>query len=296
MAYDMLSFLKDHRIDYRTRGKGISQGWVGINCPFPHGSYRDVDYFLGIEQTTGKCSCWSCGSLKPVEVVSKILNISIPEAFIVLKEYNKGKVYAEYDTISTVSEVTLPPKIPFNPVELEYLKSRNITNENIETYKLQSGGFFGFFAYRIIIPIYQNNRLVSATSRTVVNNDVRYLTMPAQLEVVPHKHTLYAKDFIPGNKVVVVEGPIDAIRGGPGFISTYGTEITSEQIMLLTKYDEVCILGDDDYAGKKAARRLADQLSILSGTVVYSVTHDHTGKDTASLPDEAIKELRQELL
>lgn len=296
MAYDMLSFLKDHRIDYRTRGKGISQGWVGINCPLPHGHYKDVDYFLGIEQTTGRCSCWSCGSLKPVEVVANLLHLSVPEAFTVLKPYSKGKVYAEYDSISGVSEVVLPPVLPFTPVELQYLKSRNINQNNIEMYKLQSGGFFGFFAYRIIIPIYQNNRLVSATSRTVVNNAVRYLTLPAQLEVTPHKHTLYAKDLVPEDKAVVVEGPIDAIRGGPGFIATYGTEITQEQIMHLTKYREVYILGDDDYAGRKAAKRLADQLSILSGTTVYSVTHDHAGKDTASLPDEAINELRQELL
>lgn len=296
MAYDMLSFVKDYRIDYRTRGKGISQGWIGINCPHKHGPYKDVDYFLGIEQTTGRCSCWSCGTLKPVDVVATLLQVTVPEAFTILKPYNKGKVYAESESIIGVSEVILPPKIPFTSIELDYLKSRNLNQQHIDNYKLQSGGFFGFFAYRIVIPIYQNNRLVSATSRTVVNNKLRYLTLPPQKEVSPHKHTLYAKDFVPNKKVVVVEGPIDAIRGGPGFIATYGTEITPEQIMLLTKYDELCILGDDDFAGKKSARRLADQLSILSNTIVYSVTHDHEGKDTASLPEEAINELRQELL
>jgi hypothetical protein len=251
---------------------------------------------MGIEPSSGKNNCWMCGSVKPIDIVMGLTGLSMPESYKIMKEYETGKVYraaVSYD--DTPLTVELPPIGKFTPPEMMYLKSRNIQEDKIKLYDIRSGGVTGFFQYRIIFPIYKNNKIISATSRAIFNNPVRYLTLPPQKELIHHKKTLYGIDFTNHESVILVEGIIDAVRGGPGFVSSFGTSITPEQILLLTKYKKVYMIGDNDMAGEKAVKKVTTLLATLTDTEVYSVVIKGSHKDVGELPESLIQELKMEL-
>lgn len=74
----------------------------------------------------------------------------------------------------------------------------------------------------------------------------------------------------PGSRVVIVEGPIDAVVCGPGFVATQGADLSIEQAALLVQrgVTEAVVMFDPDEAGQAGTETALATLSPLLPTRV----------------------------
>jgi len=297
MKFDWVAFLAHFNIPYISQGRHMSQGWIAVNCKHPSHRSKDVDYYLGINPDHGGCHCWSCGTHSTLEVIQSQLGCTKNEALKQMKQFSRNEVLNSLreKRVGGSTAITLPTR-PFTFVEEKFLKKRKISPEMVKEFDIRSGGIIGFFSHRIIFPIYQDNTIVSLTSRSIIKDEkLRYKTLPLAQEVTPHKYTLYNQDNTRKEQVIVVEGIIDCVRAGKGFVSTYGISVTAEQMVLLSDYDKVLISFDNDDAGSSASESLAYNLASLGTNVeIISIKGNH--KDLGDLSAQEIEEIRQELL
>jgi DNA primase len=99
-----------------------------------------------------------------------------------------------------------------------------------------------------------------------------YRSLGDKDSVIPAKSTLYGFDEAsPGGNVVIVEGPIDQWKLGPGAVSTLGTAWTMNQVSLLRELNpnKVFILFDSEEEAQKSAKSLCDQIWFCECEIMY---------------------------
>jgi hypothetical protein len=157
---------------------------------------------------------------------------------------------------------------------------------------------------RLLIPVWdQTGRFVYWIARdTTGRSAVKVLNMPTD-----DKHEAWGLERVPEcasrNEVLVglhllrtgvpaylVEGPMDAIVCGSGFVASMGSKLSVEQAHLIAsvKPSSVTVIYDGDDAG----RRGSDQAqALLSSFLPTRVAHCPWGKDPADLGRTACLEL-----
>jgi hypothetical protein len=274
-----------------------------VNCPLPSHGIKDIDNFMALF-SAGNCSCWICGNSNRIEVIEHLLGVDKSEAYNIYKEYSGTKSYyvpKKIDPPLDFSSKVNPPldfnlKVKvFSKAEQSYLDSRNITKAMVDTFKLLPGGLGGCLPYRIVFPVYHNGIIVSGRGRSIAGQEPKYLAINPDKELISHKHTLYGGWLATGNTVCIVEGEIDVVRGGIGFIGTYGVSVTDRQIIEISKYDNIVICFDDDYAGHKAVDNIGNKIATISNKQVEAIYLHSKYKDIGDMPIELINELRQEI-
>jgi DNA primase len=169
----------------------------------------------------------------------------------------------------------------------EYLRRRRFDPDYLEKeYDLKGTGHLGRYAFRLIIPIYYEGKLISYEGRDITDQqDLRYKACPLDQEVIPRKHILYTIDKVPGKTVVVTEGVTDVWRLGPGAVATFGTGFTQEQLILVTKrFDRIILLFDPDDKAQEHAEYLAWQINSLGKeAIIYEL---EGVEDPGSMPQD----------
>jgi DNA primase len=158
-----------------------------------------------------------------------------------------------------------------------------------DTYKIKSGGIIGDYSFRIIIPIFYKNILVSFQARSIYSKEkcseldiLRYKNYSIELGLVNIKHILYNLDNCLEDWVVVVEGVFDCWRLGPKNIAaTMGTSMSIQQINLLAKrYKKVIFLFDNEKQAQSRARKYGSELSSLGVEVeIFNPEFEHDPGD-----------------
>lgn len=291
MVFDGLSFFRDFNVKYYTDSKNASHGWISLKCPF-HNDHSD---HLGFNPDSGAFSCWRCGKKPALLFVQTILHGSNKEALSVYQKYLKkggGSSFISNRKITPAASVELPG-YDFTSAERKYLESRDLWRLR-EYADFRSGGLVGDWAYRIVIPVVRNGIVVSATGRAI-NKEMnpRYWTLPSSREVTHHKHIFLGMDHVE-DFAVVVEGPLDAIKGGPGFMASFGVNLTDEQLCALLDIASILFLKDNDEAGN-GYDSVAYRLATLGHKSVEVGTLPKEYKDVGDMPKEAIDELRKEV-
>lgn len=227
-----------------------TENWINICCPF----CGDENFKLGIHINCYAVSCWKCGNHK----ISKLFaSLNIPLS-IIHKLIPSGEKRRDRDKPKTLS---WPDCVqPVSDEHLDYLERRNFdAKEIVRTWSLMGTRRIGFLRNRIIIPIFQNGIVVSYTSRDITGRSaIRYKNCPINLSIKPAKNCLYGIDKVVGDRIVVVEGPTDVWRLGPGAVATLGTEYTNAQVALMLRFQSVIVLYDREAEkeGQKLIRRL----------------------------------------
>ncbi len=177
---------------------------------------------------------------------------------------------------------------PMLRVHRDYLRGRGFDPKQVEKiWKVQGLGLVPELAWRLYLPVEEDGRTVSWTTRSLSNQGQRYISAPLEKSDVPIKDTVYGRDFC-HHSIVVVEGALDAWRVGPGAGALHGTAFTPRQVLLLSKYPLRVICFDAD--AQQFARSLADQLSCFPGkTMVVELD----AKDPGEASDREIKLLRK---
>lgn len=268
MAFDIVRFLTDYRIDHQTAGcKGDGTGWVQIHCPFCFGN---PGWHLGINLESGGCNCWRCGTHKLFDVIKTFvsptpavlsdirskygsaINHRIP-AIVPIKRREKIKMPA-----GVLKEI--PKKAS------DYLISRGFDPvELIKTWGLLFTGPIGDYKFRIIAPIFYERNLVSYQGRDYTGkSELRYKACRKDDELRDHQSCLYGSWLAKGNSIVVVEGIADAWRMGPGAVATFGVAYTTAQLNLISQYKNIYLLFDGDEPGKQRANDLGIILKTIN--------------------------------
>lgn len=161
-------------------------------------------------------------------------------------------------------------------------------------------GHYDRFRDRLMIPIHdQQSRLIGFGSRTLTNEEPKYLNSP-ETELFNKGQILFGLDkarkaIVQQDRAIVVEGYFDVIAlhaaDIPNAVASMGTALTSAQIRQLLRYTEsnqIILNFDADKAGQKATDRAISEVEELAlrGEVQLRVLNLPNGKDA----DEFLKE------
>jgi DNA primase len=161
-------------------------------------------------------------------------------------------------------------------------------------------GYYDRFRDRLMIPIHdQQSRIVGFGSRTLTNEEPKYLNSP-ETDLFNKGQILFGLDkarkaIVKQDRAIVVEGYFDVIAlhgaGITNAVASMGTALTSAQIRQLLRYTEskqIILNFDADKAGQKAAERAISEVEDLAlrGEVQLRVLNLPNGKDA----DEFLKE------
>jgi len=247
---DIERLLSDNNIDYRTSGKNISEGWVGISDPYAH----DTGYHMGINPIGSYCYSWKTGGAKLNKVLSDVLGITWYEA---------DKLIKEYSTITHIEKMLNKQKFVISEdkpgrIHRDYLRSRGFNaNYLIDTYDIRADG------YKLVFPVYYRGEIVSYQER-----DIRkkfYKACSKETAILNYKDILYNIDNAVSDFVVAVEGLFDVFRLGDDAVATFGTSWTPKQVRVLLRYKKVIIMFDneDNVDTVRRANGLGAELSML---------------------------------
>ena len=95
------------------------------------------------------------------------------------------------------------------PQHIRYLEGRGFDAQYlINKYDLRGTLYTGdIYAYRVITPIYYNNRIVSYQGRDFTGKqNIRYATCKPENEIIHHKKILFNLDNSKQESVIVMEG------------------------------------------------------------------------------------------
>lgn len=264
---DVISVLNELGITYNTAGKNVSKGWIGTNCPF----CDDPSNHLGINLDKKTCNCFRCSQGRTnFAVYIKEVTGYIWKDVIKLLEDCSSKPFFERKWLSkplekdkTKSTIQMPTEVKEMLLgHKQYLLQRGFNPTEIENqFHVLGAPAYGYFAYRIVIPVYENRRLVNITGRDITSKaDLRYLSLPNEEAVIPIKDCVYNLDA-PKKRKFIVEGPIDTWSFGNYGLGMFGIVYTKQQLEKIYRLDlEKTVVCFDDEA-EREADKLASELS-----------------------------------
>ena len=264
---DVESLFQKEGIAYRTSGKNISAGWVGINCPF----CGEQNNHCGVNLDTKRYSCWVCaksGTL--VKLVGVLLKATYGEANKIINDYRGFYYDAPVRELS--DKIILPSKLSkLTDIGINYLENRGFDALAMEEkYRLQESGSFSYlkvkeqswdFRWRIIIPIIMDREIVTYTGRDWTNKqDPRYRNAPIEAGTKLTSECVYNLDSVQ-DKALIVEGPTDVWKLGDEAIATLGVKFSHAQVNTILKKNLRKIVILFDAGAEDSARILADALN-----------------------------------
>ena len=292
---DTRALLDAEGIEYADKGKNVSKGWLGIECPFP--GCLDPSNHCGINLSTNLFSCWSCqkkGSI--IHLIQEIKKISYRKAEDIARKHTRD-IYAQVreDNLPQLNvgsqiyrNIAWPSPIVDFPQDTHrrYLKSRGFDTDFLtKKYKLRFTPNVGKYRFCIIAPIINSGKSVSWIAADVIRDDrPPYTKCPNQSSILPANSCLYNIDSVE-KSVVIVEGITDVWRCGDGFVATMTKSITPEQVLLLVQKNvkKVFVMYDADALNE--AKTVAGKLSGLFETEVVELSEgdpaDFSGLEVA---------------
>jgi len=295
-TFDIISYLDEEGIPFDEEGKNISEGWIGLNCPF----CDDPSNHLGINLEDKRVSCWRCGKKSLIQTIARFSNVSVSRSRSIISRHqsriisSRSRKASILDTLEE-TDIALPSSASKNFPELHtaWLKKRNFEPaEVIKRYDLHAVYQTGKYKYRIIAPIYVARRMVSFVGRDVTEEaDTPYLNCPNEESLIPARRCLYNIDTVE-RVALIVEGITDVWRIGRGAVATLGTEFTKAQVNLLSGLDKVFVMFD---AGRESTN-MARKFSAAATSVVKSVEIiEMTTGDPDNLPQDIVDNLKFEI-
>lgn len=289
--FDIKAYFENRLIDYHLEGeRNVSRGWVNIQCPFPY--CYDPSWHCGVNLESKFFNCYKCGEKgSVVKLVSKLEGCSWRKAKRIIHTFREDisnrLVFNPPDLYQSTNGS--PPRNIFPEgattdlpqIHRDYLSYRGFDSSIIKKYKLRACYTTGRYKYRLIIPIFLNNKIITFTSLDVTGRQSpKYKHQDLSSAVVAPKHTLYNIDSVTheGN-VAIVEGITDVWRIGDGAVCTFGTQYTKKQISLLIQKEIKNAFVLFDAEAEKQAQKLANILSgIVDKVILFYIDRDDPDK------------------
>lgn len=295
--FDFLSFVRDNGIPHKEEGQYEGRRYIQTHCPFCTDGTRG--WHLGYNIGKGYFNCWRCGSIKILSVLRALLH-SEKIAKAMFRKYQTDFIPIEAPKPKInprKRKLWTPPGIgPMKNAHRRYLQRRGFNPEKLEElWDLQGTAHLSgrAWSWRIVFPINNaDGETMAYCGRTIRDIEPKY-RMPAndQLRADP-REVIYGLQYCT-DTVVIVEGPADVWKFGPGAVATLGIDWTREQAVILKDYRRRFIIFDPEPEAQKRAVRLAFWLSMYDGNVEL-VTE--LGSDPGDLPQREADAIMKQLL
>ncbi len=289
----IVDLLRQLGIDHRLTGHHhCTPGRVQVDCPVC--SLNSGKFRAGIHLRRLSVSCWSCGGVSLVRVIRDSSRMTWSAAKSLVESLDGD--YSQQVANTIVGTYTEPHGVvDLLPVHRRYIEKRKFDPDEIaRVWGVRAIGNAPRRSWRLFIPCHTpDGKNASWTTRSLLDDGTRYVSADPTDERVPLKHTLYGA-HLAHRSVIVVEGPTDAWRIGPGAVATYGTRYTETQVHQIARFPVRVICYDrEPEEAQIQARHLAEELSALPGTTYLATL---SGKDPDSSPSSEIAELRARFL
>ncbi len=287
--FDAIRYLDSRNIWHKDHGDNVSRGWTSINCLF----CIDHANHLGINLTSKVFTCYKCAEKGNFyRLIQEIDGVDFRGAVQIAKEFG-GEVYVPIEK-QYQTKLKLPSNIlkDFPKEYKDYLITRKYDPDFvINKYSLLAAGPISDFRFRIIMPVFMNNRMLSFVGRDITGKSILpYKNSSEKFCIRDPKKCLYNIDSVIQEKAVVVEGIFDAWRIGDGAVATFGDQYTHEQIRLFKNLKRVFVLYDAD--ATHISYKLASDLSaIVKEVKVIELSEG----DPDKLTEDDVRALRKEI-
>jgi len=234
-------------------------GWLQVKtCPWCHSD----NYHLGFNLQAHFFVCWRCRGHRTLDTLAKL---GIEESKI--RDFWAGREVQEVAVKKRTGLVEPEGRGRLLRIHRDYLRSRGFDPKTLQRlWNLEGIGLAARLSWRIYIPIILAGQRVSWTTRAVGEKVARrYISAGAEEEALNHKGLLYGSDYC-RHAAVVVEGPVDAWRIGPGAVALCGTAFTGSQVRKLIQFPYRFICFDNSPEAQALAQALARQLAPFPGT------------------------------
>ena len=253
--------------------------WVG-NTPFHCPFHKDKTPSMYLHMDKGMYHCFSCNRSGNVyslyrDITGRDLNkdLNIPnDAFSNFSRAMNSDQFADEDYSTLGRDVAVEMEGPVFPIRevpeaVSYLRRRGITFDVAEAMQMivmPAGRINGtFFKDRLLIPIYENSKLISVEGRDLTGEQRTKVLYAKDTSV----NSLYEMDKLdPTLPIYVVEGLMDlaVLRTDPFFRNStaiFGAGVTRRQLWLLDQYEELVLIPDNDKAGRGTLKKLHEELT-----------------------------------
>ena len=269
---------------------------------------------LAVNVERHRWQCWICGfrGRDASFLVAAYLGLSVGEASVVISQATLG--YEDHVAPLEVkksqrSQRFLPTASPPPGTSWElvgsakvYVDKRGVPEDHAGLFSLSSILGDGtnskadrMLTGRLLIPVWIERRFVYWIARDITGKSkIKVINLPSydrhqEWGLVPVPGCAVKNEVLvglhlvrPGDVIYLVEGPMDAVVGGLGFVATMGSSLSVQQAHLIVakKPSRVVVLYDGDEAGRKGSKQVFD---LLSPFVPTSVARCPDGKDPADL-------------
>jgi len=286
--------LNQLNIPYKTEGHHHCRpGWVQIDCPFCGKDSRK--WHMGYSIQNHFFNCWRCGSHSAIDTLMELTSLSYRECNKLLSQIDNSYLIKE-KIFKPKGKVIIPKGVrDLLPAHKKYLRQRGFNPDLIaELWGIKGIGISSKLNWRIFIPIFYQNKIVSWTTRSISNhrNVTRYINASKKEESIPHKSLLYGEQYAQ-HSIVITEGPFDVWRIGPGAVATLGLNYSQAQLSKIIQYPIRAICFDNQPVAQKKAKELLDNLSVFPGES-YNIVLD--SKDAAEASKREIERIRYKFL
>ncbi|MHA1289812.1 MAG: CHC2 zinc finger domain-containing protein [Candidatus Thorarchaeota archaeon] len=265
-------------IEYWTKGKNVTSGWVNIACPF----CGDHSNHLGVNPTTSIYNCWRCGATGGfIDLLSELSGQSwsvcksmVEESAVSFREpvidkvldLLSGGVVEEIESEETVV-TSLPQEFElitldiYSPLLDSYVVRRNLSWKTI----LSAGCGIcrsGQYMSRMIIPVVCGGQLVAYQAADMTGfGSLKYENSPTYLGKV--NEYLFGYDAI-RKRMIVVEGILDKWRVGIEAVASFTSALTEAQRKLIfaKNLDELYLCYDGESKAIYRAREYAGEFML----------------------------------
>lgn len=270
---DLLEALDAAKIPYKVSQS--REGQIALCCPFceSRGETPDTRFRLGINYIEGLGHCFNCGK-------------GWVNGERMLRELERKLETGELELAALGAQAALAPARPvelpedfqliqygwnldsWNRVAYEYVKRRGVMNWQIKAHQI---GFslVGDFRYRIVLPIYNGEKLIGLVGRAFVKDlEPKYRNALGEKPIynLPNqiRHT-----------AIITEGAFDALAveryakrflvlGQPAnSLAALGHSLTTKQLEQLENYECFILWPDPDEVGVRGFLHMGRQLEIF---------------------------------
>jgi hypothetical protein len=283
--------LDEHHVVYHTSGAKCRTGWLNMTCP-----YCDKSPYLGYSIEGRFCNCWNCGWHSLGETLHFLTRLPLGTCYELIGRIPRSPS-------KSLSQHTGKLKYPVGLNRLsiwgrDYIERRGMSSYAIQKlWNVQEIGIYGgLLRWRLFIPVHQDGMVVTWTARSI-NPDCphsnRYRNASKEDSAIPIDECIYGIDYV-RQSIILVEGPIDVWRIGPGAGAVLGLKVSPPMLERLSRASNRLICFDNEPDAQARARKLMNDLSVLDGSTTNIILE--TGNDPASASLAEIESLRKEFL